>query len=139
MSEWTAVGLHRYRVEGDVLRGVPFGEVSPDQMAVVFALLDGILAIYGYALYLVDAARSIPLPHDTRRAFLHWIRRAQPRLSTVAYNSARESLATAVLVTNAARVLGHAPVAVLTADCEADARQLLDDERARHKAALGRG
>lgn len=130
-QQWIEVGPHRYRIDDDMLYATPFGELSVEHVGRVCTLLESILRRKGYVLYLIDARNSVPIGYESRRAYVRWFQEVRPRIITCAFGSAQEPRATAVFITNAARMLVGVETVMHSAETEAEARAFLATERER--------
>lgn len=129
MGEWRAIGPHRYQLEHDVFFWIPSGEVTAEHAAVVCEILGKQHARFGYALWLVDAGRSVPLGFEARRLYAQWMRSASMRVAVAAYNTNLAAQTTATLTAHAARLLTGEPIAMESFAQESDARAFLAEFR----------
>ena len=139
MDDWIEVGTHRYYVDGDMLFWCPSGEVLPEHVDQVCALLRRITAQYGYALWLVDALRSIPVGYDSRRPYAHWLTQWQGALYTASFRSTLSTRTTAELTSRAVRMNSSTEIEIKNFATESGARSYLREQAAaqlRHRDTL---
>ncbi|HRI49932.1 MAG TPA: hypothetical protein PLW65_07090 [Pseudomonadota bacterium] len=136
MEERSALGPHRYAVEGDTFRWYPSGEVLPEHADFVFAALGRLAARYGYAIWLVDAVQSIPVGYETRRRyvqlFMAWDK--QVPLLIVAYRAPLPARTTSELILRAIKLKHDGEPGDLQADIfpsEVEALRYLGEQRLR--------
>ena len=130
MDDWTALGPHRYRLDGDMLYWRPAGEVLPEHVDAVCALLRQITDQYGYALWLVDALRSIPVGYESRRRYLHWLTQWQGALFMAVFRATVPASTAADLTMRAVRMLTSSEIESKTFDTEAAAWTYLREQAA---------
>lgn len=130
MDSWLACGPHRYRVDGDMLYWYPSGEVLPEHVDKVCALLRHIGAVHGYALWLIDALHSIPVGYESRRRYAHWLTNWQGAIYGAAFRAQLPAKTTAQLTTRAVQLSSPTQLIMQTFDTESEARSYLSMQAA---------
>lgn len=125
MDDWIDVGPHRYHLDGDMLFWCPSGEILPAHVDAVCTLLRQITNHHGYALWLVDALRSIPVGYESRRRYAHWLTPWQGALFGAAFRAPLPARTTAHLTLRAVRMRSSNELYIENFDTEAAARSYL--------------
>lgn len=130
LSTWQELGPHHYRIEDDILHWRPDGEVLVRHAQCVCELFDRIVARHGYALWLVDARRSVALGFESRRHYARWIEQ-QPRSNLVvaAFGVPVPAQTTASLILRGIQLVQGVQVDHRFFADEAAARAYLDERR----------
>lgn len=136
MSGWQALGPHRYRFEGDILWWCPSGEITAEHAAQVCRLFDQQAQQYGYVLWLVDAAGSLPVGVEARRIYAAWMEAATAPLYVAPFRAPVAASTMASLVMRGVQLRRGAAVYSQQSDTEAQARAYLTTVR--HQLRLGR-
>lgn len=130
MQTWQAAGPHRYFVDGDRIRWESVGAVAKDQAHIFARLLLQVSDQHGHAYCLVDGRQMLPLPADSRRVYLDYLRRHQPRFSLAIFGAPLHIRVAGQLVIHAARLMSLPPIDVSYTATEAEAEAFLHARRA---------
>jgi hypothetical protein len=134
VSEWQAVGPHRYRIDDDVLHWCPSGEVTAEHASQVCRLFSQQADRFGYVLWLIDAAASLPVGTEARRVYAAWMEASTRPLYVAPFRSPMPAFTMASLVMRGVQLRGGALVYSQHSDTEAQARAYLDRMRGQHQA-----
>lgn len=129
VGSWQAAGPHRYVVEGDRIRWESLGAVEPEQAHVFAQLLLRVSAERGHAFALVDGRKMLPLPSESRRIYLDYLKKYSPHFSLAIFGAPLHIRVAGMLVLHAARLMALPPLDVCYTATEADAEQFLSDRR----------
>jgi len=130
MSDWQSLGPHHYRLEDDILFWRPNGEVISQHAHGVCLLFDRIVERHGYALWLVDARRSVPVGHESRRVYARWFEQHKNRsLVVAAFGAPLPAQTTAGLILRGVQLTQGVQVPMELCANEAMARAYLDVQR----------
>jgi len=135
MLTWISVGTHRYRIAGDVLHWWPCGEVTVEHALQVCQLFDAQRAAYGYVLWLVNAAQSLPVGPGTRRIYANWMATSHCKLVISVFNSPIPASTMATLVLRAVQLRTDADMQMTNVGSEAEALAILAAAREAIKAS----
>lgn len=139
MSAWQVVGPHRYRFEGDILYWSPTGEVTAEHAAQVCRLFDQQARSYGYVLWLVDGAGSLPVGAEARRVYAAWMEAATCPLYIAPFRAPVAATTMASLVLRAVQLRRGAAVYSQHSETEAQARGYLATVRQQLRPVLTAG
>lgn len=139
MVSWQAVGPHRYRFEGDILCWTPMGEVTPEHATQVCRLFDQQAQKYGYVLWLVDAAGSLPVGVEARRIYAGWMETTSCPLYVAPYRAPVAASTMASLVMRGVQLRRGAMVYSQQSETEAQARGYLMTVRHQLRPPLAAG
>lgn len=130
MSEWESLGPHQYRVEEDLLFWRPNGEVTSEHAQGVCMLFDKLVERNGYVLWLIDAARSVPVGHDARCVYAAWLAaHPQCNLCVGAFSASIAAHTTASLTVRGVWLLKGIAIPMERFSSEAESRAYLDGHR----------
>lgn len=129
------MGSHRYRIAGDVLHWWPCGEVTAEHALQVCQLFNSQRAAYGYVLWLVNAAQSLPVGLETRRIYANWMASSHCKLVISVFNAPRPASTMANLVLRAVQLRTDADMRLTHVESEADAHAILTAARDAIKAS----
>ena len=129
MPGWLAVDPHCYQITDDVLFWRPSGEVLPGHAELVCSLLGQLIQRYGYALWLIDAERSIAVGHATRVVYGRYFTQECSRVAMASFHAPPAARTTALLTARGVQLrtageLFHQPCVT-----EQEARSYLDQQR----------
>ena len=139
MDDWIEVGPHHYHLEGDILYWRPSGEVLPAHVDHVCMLFRRIADEYGYALWLVDASRSVPVGFESRRRYAYWLSSWQGVLICASFHAPLAARTMASLTSRAVNLSSSTEIRLENFDSELAARTYLREQAAaqrRHQSAL---
>jgi hypothetical protein len=129
VSAWQPAGPHRYRVEGDHIHWESQGAVEPEQAHVFARLLLSVSGQHGRAYCIVDARRMQPVPAESRRVYIEYLKQHNPRFALAIYGAPLPIRVAGMLLINAARLLALPPLNVRYTATEEEARSYLDEQR----------
>lgn len=129
MSDWQPIGPHRYRIEDDIVFWCPDGEVAPEHAQAVCRLFDVQRARYGYVLWLIDAARSLPVGPDVRSVYAQWFTASAGRIAVAPFRAPIAASTMAALVVRAVQLRTQITVPSQPSNTEAEARAYLASMR----------
>ena len=129
MEGWQSAGPHRYKVEADHIRWESFGAVQPEQAHVFARLLLRVSTEFGHAYALVDGRKMLPLPAESRRVYLDYLRHSAPRFALAIFGAPLHIRVAGMLVLHAARLMSLPDLDVCYTATETEAQQYLDSRR----------
>lgn len=129
MQDWQAAGPHRYVVDKDRIRWESQGAVEPEQAHVFARLLIQVSAEQGHAYCLVDARRMLPLPPESRRIYLDYLKQNMPRFALAIFGAPLHIRVAGMLVIRAARLMSLPDLDVQYTATEAEAEAFLHSRR----------
>lgn len=130
------MGPHRYRIDEDVLFWCPSGEVTAEHASQVCKLFSQQADRFGYVLWLVDAAASVPVGNGARRVYAAWMEASTRPLYVAPFRSPVPAFTMASLVLRGVQLRGGALVYSQHSDTEEQARAYLDRMRGQQQAPL---
>lgn len=135
-TRWQSIGAHRYYIVADIVILQTFGELSSSELTEVLELLQLLAQRFRYSFVLADVRRGFALHPEARRAYADWARTHPFVLgSTAVIGASLAARAVLVLITNAVRLVMHAPIALEFFRTKTEAMDWLDQERVRLDAA----
>jgi len=106
MSDWIALGEHRYRTEEDLLHWVNGPEHSAEEIVELVSQAYALFLRYGYALLLVDCTRGGHASAAGRKAVIEFIRTHRPtRTATALVGASAPTRVAGQLITRALTAL----------------------------------
>lgn len=129
MTVWQPAGPHRYLVEGDHLRWESHGAVAPEQAHTFAGLILELSARHGRAYCLVDGRQMLPIPPESRRIYIDYLRQKRPRFALAIFGAPLHIRVAGLLVVNAARLLSLGELNVRYTVTEEDALRYLAEQR----------
>lgn len=131
VQKWQSAGPHRYFVEHDRIHWESYGAVAPEQAHSFAQLLIRMAAQHGKVYCLVDGRQMLPLPAESRRVYIGYLKQHQPRFALAIFGAPLHIRVAGMLVINAARLLSLSALNVFYAATEAEALQYLQEQRVR--------
>lgn len=131
MTDWQPAGPHRYRTEGDSIRWESRGAVAPAQAHTFAQLVLGVTAAHGRAYCVVDGREMLPLPAESRRVYLDYLKRHHPRFVLAIFGAPFQIRVAGLLVVNAARILSLPELNVRYTVTEEEAVRYVEEQRRR--------
>jgi hypothetical protein len=100
MADWTSLGQHRWRIQGDVLCLETIGDFSAEQMQELHFLQKEIVERYGYVLIFINNVQPGMLSPEARRVAIanNRLQDAPWSLALCGFDGARGLLARAAVV-----------------------------------------
>jgi hypothetical protein len=136
MPHWEPLGAHRYYCEDDVVFMELHGELSREDLKVLFSHITAAEIQYGYALSVYDARAGASLSPEGRR-LVGERGRGQVHEGAAAVLGATFAMRTVVhLLRNASRLFGRPSVNLLFCDTPQEALTWLASERRRLRARI---
>ncbi len=129
VQEWQAAGPHRFTVDKDRIRWESLGAVEPEQAHVFAQLLIRVAAEHGHAYCLVDGRRMMPLPPESRRIYLDYLRDNTPQFALAIFGARLHIRVAGMLVIRAARLMSMHELDVCYTATESEAEQFLRSRR----------
>jgi hypothetical protein len=106
-KNWSSLGLHRYRVEDDLLIMELAGAFVSTDVDQYLQLVEGLLAKHGYYLLLVDMRHGFMLGAAERRRLIKWLMDHEPVIKIAILGAALPARALISLVFGTTRLLGQ--------------------------------
>lgn len=125
MQEWQAAGPHRYTVDKDRIRWESQGAVEPEQAHIFAQLLIRVAAEHGHAYCIVDGRHMLPLPPESRRIYLDYLREHSPHFALAIFGARLHIRVAGMLVIRAARLISLRELDVCYTATESEAEQFL--------------
>lgn len=135
VTDWVAAGPHRYWVKGDFIRWESHGAVAPPQAHTFAQLLLSVSAQHGVAYCVTDGRALAPVPAESRRIYIEYLKRHQPRFALAIFGAPLPMRVAGLLVLNAARLLSLPTLHVAYTTTETEAERYLDDKRRQFRGA----
>lgn len=129
MNTWQAAGPHRYCVAGDLIRWEAHGAVDPTEAHLFAQLLLRVSNEYGRAYCLVDGRKLRPIPAESRRIYVEYLKLHRPAFVLAIYGAALPMRVAGQLVVHAARLLSLGQLNVHYTVGEAEAAEVLAAQR----------
>ena len=129
MNDWQPAGPHRYWVKGDHIRWESHGAVAPEQAHTFAQLMLRIGEEYGCAYCITDGRDMQPVPAESRRIYIDYIKRHKPRFALAVFGAPMPIRVAGMLVVHAARMLSLPTLRVRYTATEAEAQSYLDEQR----------
>lgn len=131
---WHSIGLHRYRIEGDLLFSVANGDIGAEEIILLCEQLLLIYNQYGYVYEIVDATNGGAMSAEARRRNADWHRQNAIQGDAVVFGANRLLRTVFALLTNALRLLTHNNLQIQFVATESDARAFVTAHRQRRLA-----
>jgi hypothetical protein len=128
---WESAGPHRYFVQQDRIYWKSHGPVEPEHAHAFVQLLLRVVAQHDRAYCIVDARKMQPLPAESRRIYIEYLKLHQPRFTLAIFGAPLHIRVAGMLVVNAARLMSLPALRVFYAATEPEAEQYLLEQRAR--------
>ena len=129
---WQPLGSHRYYVVADIIILQTFGELSSEELTMFLAILEQLSQKFRCSLLLADVRRGFTLHPEARRAYADWARTHPFNVgSTAVIGASLTARAVLTLITNAVRLVAHAPITIEFFRSKTEAMDWLDQERVR--------
>ncbi len=126
------VGLHRFRVDGDLIEVTMHGEVAVDDVKALQALVVTVLAAQGRCYALTDLSQMNGLSATARRHVAAWGQGETQRLTaSVVYGCGFAMRTLITLTLNAIRLISRTPVEVAFVSDESAGRAWIAAHRAK--------
>ncbi len=129
MSTWQAVGRHRYYVTGDEIRWESHGPVAPAEAHIFAQLLLRVSGEHGRAYCLVDGRDLSPLPAESRRVYVDYLKQHRPAFALAIYGATLPIRVAGQLVIHAARFMRLGELLVHYCKSESEAAAFLAEQR----------
>lgn len=129
MNDWQPAGPHRYLVEGDFVRWESHGPMHPEQAHTFAQLLLRVSGEHGRAYCIADGRDMQPVPAESRRIYIDYIKRHKPSFALAIYGAPLPIRVAGMLVVHAARMLSLPTLYVRYFSTEEEARSYLDEQR----------
>lgn len=129
VNTWQAAGPHRYCVAGDQIRWEAHGPVEPSEAHLFAQLLLRISSEHGRAYCLVDGRDLRPLPAESRRIYVGYLKQHRPAFVLAIFGAALPMRVAGQLVVHAARLLSLGELNVHYTANESEAAALLAAQR----------
>ena len=129
MDDWSPIGEHRFRQQGEVLCFVPHGVLSPAQAEVWLAALVRHFQQHRNGFLLIDARVLRPPGAEVRRLVLSALREFQLRPRLIIFGANVVTRAVSRLVLAAARQLHQIHLELTHCSSAADAWACVDQMR----------
>jgi len=131
MTEWIAIGPHRYCSDGDALLWEPHGLVEKEHAAEIVEVLLAHGRRHEVTYFVVDSTDAQPLPAETRRVYADALRQHRPRIIIISYGAGPLNRITATLALRAGAIIAGIDITTHAVASRKEAQSLLDTERAK--------
>lgn len=130
VTVWQQAGPHRYHVERDRIRWHTVGAVEPQDAHAFASLLIRVSSEHGHAYCLVDGSQMQPLPAESRRVYLDYLKQHAPRFALAIFGAPLHMRVAGMLVIRAARLMSLPDLDVCYTATEQEAEAYLQARRA---------
>ncbi|MFO0573520.1 MAG: hypothetical protein U1A78_05955 [Polyangia bacterium] len=131
VTEWQTAGPHRYQIRGDFILWESHGPVEPPQAHTFAQLLIETSAQHGAAYCLCDGRALKPVPAESRRVYIEYLKRNRLRFALAIFGAPLPMRVAGMLVMNAARLLSLPELHVAYFATEPEAARYLEVMRQR--------